>query len=77
MLDRGEFARQDDLARHLGLNRGYVSRIIRLTLLAPDIVEAFLDGREPSGLSLDALIRAPFPYDWPGQRKALGFPAVE
>ena len=41
-----------ELGRSLGVDPTYVGRILRLTLLAPDIVEAILDGHEPSGLSL-------------------------
>ncbi len=73
-LEAGEFPTHRDLARHLGLGRSYVSRLMRLTLLAPDIVAALADAREPSGLSLDRLLHADLPDDWPGQRKALGFP---
>lgn len=56
------------------LDRGYVGRILRLTLLAPDIIQAILDGWEPSGLSLEKLTK-PFPDDWSEQRRHLGFPA--
>ena len=73
-LESGEFATHRDLARHLGVGRSYVSRIMRLTLLAPDIIQAFIDGREPDGLSLDTLLHGDIPGDWPGQRRVLGFP---
>ena len=43
----------EDLARAMGVNAIYVSRILRLALLAPDIVEAILDGRQPAVLRLD------------------------
>lgn len=48
----------------------YVSRVLRLTLLAPDIVEAILDGRQPAELRLEDLL-AGFPLEWEGQRKHL------
>ena len=51
-------------------NRGHVSRILRLTLLARDIVEAILIGRQPAELQLDDLL-AGFPLDWDGQRHGL------
>ena len=47
----------------------YVSRVLRLRLLAPEIVEAILDGRQPAGLQLDDLLE-PFPLHWEEQRKA-------
>ena len=46
--------------------RGYLGSLLRLTLLAPDIVEAILDGRQPD-LALPALLK-PFPDDWERQR---------
>ena len=53
----------DEIARAEGINDSYVSRILRLTLLAPDIVEAILDGRQPPTLSLARLMK-PFPVEW-------------
>ena len=44
----------------------YVGRVLRLTLLAPDIVEAILGGRQLAGLQLDAVMR-PFPVGWQEQ----------
>jgi hypothetical protein len=49
------------------IDGGYVGSILRLTLLAPDIVEGILDGRQPDGLRLPALLK-PFPLDWQRQR---------
>ena len=49
MLDEGVVATIEELARREKVNRGYMSRVLRLTLLAPDIVEAILDGRQPGG----------------------------
>ena len=45
-----------------------MSRVLRLTLLAPEIVEAILDGRQPAELQLDDLSRG-FPLGWEGQRE--------
>ena len=53
------------------MRRSYVSRMLRLTRLAPDIVEAILDGRQPAGLQLEDLLVA-FAVGWAGQCKALG-----
>ena len=66
MLESGEFATVQDLAATEKINPSYLSRVLRLTLLAPDIVEAILDGRQPAGLQLDALLK-PFPAEWEWQ----------
>ncbi len=52
----------------------FAARLLRLTMLAPDIVEAILAGEEPSGLSLNRLTKV-MPVDWGGQRAELGFNA--
>jgi hypothetical protein len=51
--------------------RSFVSRLLRLTLLAPDIQEAILDGRQPKGMQLEELRRA-MPGVWEEQRQVLG-----
>ena len=66
MLDTGEYATLEDLARAKRVHATYVSRVLRLTLLAPDLVEAILDGRQPAELQLDGLLEG-FPLDWEGQ----------
>ena len=53
----------EDLARAKGVHATYVSRVLRLTLLAPDIVEAILDGRQPAEMQLDDLLEG-FPLEW-------------
>ena len=68
MLDDGVHATLEDLARAKGVAPSYVSRILRLTLLAPEIVEAILDGRQPAELQLDDLLEG-FPLEWDGQYK--------
>jgi hypothetical protein len=67
MLDEGVHATLEDLARAKGVHATYVSRVLRLTLLAPDIVEAILDGRQPAELQLDKLLVG-LPLDWRRQR---------
>ena len=52
-------------------DRTYVGRMLRLTSLAPDIIEAILRGDEPDGLSLEKL-RKNLPVRWDGQRKKYG-----
>jgi hypothetical protein len=56
MLDEGTHATLEDLARDKGVHPTYVSRVLRLTLLAPEIVEAILDGRQPAELQLGDLL---------------------
>ena len=70
----GVHATLEDLARAKGVNATYVSRVLRLTLLAPEIVEAILDGRQPAELQLDDLLEG-FPLDWEGQRNYLAIRA--
>ena len=60
------------LAEMEKLNDSYISRILRLTLLAPDIVTAILDGLQPEALTLADLM-GPLPMLWSEQRKQLGF----
>jgi hypothetical protein len=69
LLEQGRYASIRELAKELGVDNSYVSRLLRLSLLAPDIVEAILDGTEPSGLSLGKLYRAPM--EWERQRQEL------
>jgi hypothetical protein len=45
------------------INASYVCRVLRLTLLAPDIVEAILDGRQPAAMTLAAVMK-PFSLGW-------------
>jgi hypothetical protein len=68
MMETGRFATINELAAAEKINSSYVSRVLRLTLLAPDIVEAILDGRQPAGLTLPGLME-PFPVVWEQQRK--------
>ena len=68
MLEDGEFSSAAELAKAGTVNESYLCRVLRLTLLAPDIVEAILDGRQPSTLELKNLLNS-FPLEWPAQRK--------
>ena len=71
MLETGAFATVDDIVVAENIDATYVSRILRLTLLAPDIVEAALDGRQPPGLALARVMRA-FAPEWEVQREMFG-----
>ena len=66
MIDEGLHATLEDLARVKGVHVTYVSRILRLTLLPPEIVEAILDGRQPAELQLNDLLNG-FPLEWEEQ----------
>lgn len=67
MLESGECATIREIAAAEKINETYVGRVLRLTLLAPDIVEAILNGRQPARLQLDGLMRR-FPVGWREQR---------
>src|SRR5690606_26050844 len=54
MLEKGEYSTIREIAAAEKINESYVGRVLRLTLLAPDIVEGILGGRQPAGLQLDA-----------------------
>ena len=70
MLDSGEFATIAELAEHERIAAPYLTRILRLSFLAPDLVEAILEGRQPSKLSLET-IRKPLPTEWSEQKQLL------
>jgi hypothetical protein len=68
MLDDGVYATVSDIAEAERINRSYVSRVLRLTLLAPDIIERIVDRRNLPGLSE---LLTPFPIEWGQQRLVL------
>ena len=74
LLETGRYTSIKAIAETEGISHSYVARILRLTLLAPDIVEAILKGRQPKGLDLAALM-AEVPAEWEKQREVFGFPA--
>ena len=67
MLESGMVSTVGEIAAREKINKSYVSRILRLTLLAPDIVEAILDGRQMPEVTLPVLM-GPFPLEWDRQR---------
>jgi hypothetical protein len=69
MLETGAACSVSDIARQEKLNTSYVSRVLRLTLLAPDIVEAILDGRQAAGITLQGLLE-PFAVEWDQQSRS-------
>lgn len=71
LLESGQFGSIAELAEAEKINQSYLCRVVRLTLLTPDIVEVILDGRQPAGLQLDALLK-PLPLRRVHQLEALG-----
>ncbi len=71
LLDSGEFESGAAIARAEGLHPSTVNELLRLTLLAPDIVEQLLAGRQPRRLTLIWFQRNPIPVDWQQQRQII------
>jgi hypothetical protein len=57
MLENGTYATIAEIAAAEKINESYVGRVLRLTLLAPNSVEAILNGRQPTRLQLDSLMK--------------------
>ena len=70
MLELGDFATIAELAEREGIAPSYMTRVLRLTLLAPDIVEAILDGKQGPLVTL-ARVMEPFPVEWNDQLPSL------
>lgn len=68
MLESGEFATIAELAEREGIAPSYMTRVMRLTLLAPDIVEAVLDGTQGAEVTL-ARVLEPVPREWAKQQR--------
>ena len=66
MLETGAFATIAELAVHEGIAPSYMTRLLRVTLLAPEIVQTILDGRQGAEMTL-ARILEPFPIEWEDQ----------
>lgn len=63
LLEAHYFATIEEIAETENINPSYVSRVLRMTPLAPEIVEAILAGRKPPGLTM-ARVMQPFPTEW-------------
>ena len=72
MLEEGTHGSVSEIAEAEKIDRSYVNRLLRLTLLAPDIVEEILDGRQPKRMQLEELTRA-MPLAWEEQRRRVGW----
>ena len=70
MLESSEYATVAELAESEGIAPSYMTRVLRLTLLAPDIVEAILDGKQGPLVTL-VRVMEPFPVEWMSQGAAI------
>ena len=71
LLDEGSYASISDMAAAEKIERGYLGTLLRLTLLAPEMVEAILNGRQPEGVTLPRLLEG-VPVGWGEQRLVMG-----
>ena len=73
LLDEGKYATTTDLARALKLETGWVAEVLRMANLAPDIVEAILEGTQPRHLNLHTIRgrQESLPRDWEEQKRML------
>jgi hypothetical protein len=70
LLEDGTYRSAGEIAESESITRSYIIRLLSLTLLAPDIVEAILDGRPPKVMQFDELTRV-MPSGWGEQRRAV------
>ncbi len=70
LLESGQYTTIEEIAKAEKINTSYISRILRLTLLSPEIVEMILDGRQPTAMTLKSLQKG-FPVCWEAQRRLL------
>ena len=68
MLESGQVKYLEEIAAREGVGNSYVSRMVNLTSLAPDIIEQLIAGRQPRRLTLMWFQRNPLPVDWQAQR---------
>ena len=74
LLDAGRMRSGADIARAEGLHPSVPNELLRLTLLAPDIIEMLMSGRQPRRMTLMWFQRHPLPVDWEAQRQiVMGF----
>lgn len=72
MIESVEYPSITELAKAEKVNQSYACRLLRLTLLAPHIVEAILNGAQQNALQLDQLLH-PLPVEWSSQKRLLRF----
>ena len=71
LIDSGVVVSATEIAEREGIHRSTISDLLRLALLAPDIVQATYEGRLPRAVSLEAILRAKVPLDWNEQRRLI------
>ena len=71
LIDTGRMKSGSAIARAEGLHHSVVNELLRLTLLAPDIIEQLMAGRQPRRLTLMWFQRNPLPLDWQAQREII------
>ena len=71
LIETGVHASIEEVAAAEKINASYVGRVLRLTLLAPEIIEAIMEGRQPAGMTMAGLLTG-FPVVWAEQGAALG-----
>jgi hypothetical protein len=71
LIDSGAVASGTEISERERIHRSTVNDLLRLALLAPDIVQAAYEGRLPRAVSLEALLRAKLPLDWNEQRRLI------
>ncbi len=71
LIDNGTVSCAIEIAEREGIHRSTVSDLLRLSLLAPDIIQAAYEGRLPRAVSLEAILRAKVPLDWNEQRRMI------
>ena len=70
LLDHGTYRSAGELAKAERIDRSFVNRLLKLTLLAPNITESILEGQQLRGMQLEELTRA-LPSEWERQQKQL------
>ena len=76
LLDTGVYGSVTEISEAEGINESYISRILRLALLAPDVVKGIVEGQADQALMLEKLER-PLPANWEEQRRWLPAVAID
>ncbi|WP_323130363.1 hypothetical protein [Ralstonia solanacearum] len=71
LLDDGVMGRGSEIAKREGLHHSTVNGLLRLTVLAPAIIQAIVAGRQPRCMSLLWFQHNPLPAEWAAQREVV------